>query len=304
MTGYLHPAYADSLSEFGKPYQLKSSGGWILISSINNSLGLSVCDARGVYPLFTCRYWSKINDDLVSLENELISLVMVTDPFGDFNTRDLQSCFPDLFRPYKEHFVIDLSRDPAEFVSCHHKRYVRKARKKVQVEICPEPMTYAQDWCNLYSNLIKRRTIKGISAFSKNSLCKQLQVPGLDMFRAVYKGQSVGIMLIFRLNYVGYYHLSAYNDTGYDNRASFALISFIMEYYASKLRWINLGAGAGIHGNSNDGLTRFKKGWATGTRTAYICGKVFNRPVYDQLSSNYRSQINDYFPIYRKDEVL
>ena len=30
MTGYLHPDYAQSLSEFGEPPQLQKSGGWLL----------------------------------------------------------------------------------------------------------------------------------------------------------------------------------------------------------------------------------------------------------------------------------
>jgi hypothetical protein len=30
VTGYLHPDYAQSLSEFGEPLQLQKSGGWLL----------------------------------------------------------------------------------------------------------------------------------------------------------------------------------------------------------------------------------------------------------------------------------
>ena len=72
----------------------------------------------------------------------------------------------------------------------------------------------------------------------------------------------------------------AYSDTGYELRASFALFWVAIEYFAATdLQWLNLGAGAGVR-NSKDGLTRFKRGWSNGTRTAYFCGRIFDRAKY------------------------
>ena len=304
MTGYLHSAYADALSEFGQPHHLAESEGWILVSRIGNTSGLSVHDARGLYPLFTCRNWSRLSHDLKKLEDKLISLMVVTDPFGEFSPSGLEECFPDLFRPYKEHFVIDLTLPVEEKFPAHHKRNIRKGKKCVSVDHCNDPMKHIQEWTGLYSELIARNNINGISRFSASSFHKQLQVPGLDMFRASCNGETIGIVLMFVQGNIAYYHLSAYSETGYRLRASYSLFDYIIKYYASRLKWINLGAGAGVYGDENDGLSRFKRGWATVTRTAYICGKIFNRAVYEQLASSCKPYGNDFFPLYRKKEVF
>lgn len=49
MTGYIHPGYAESLTEFGTPRELPRSKGWILKCQIP---GFSDYDAMGCYPLF------------------------------------------------------------------------------------------------------------------------------------------------------------------------------------------------------------------------------------------------------------
>src|SRR5690349_8434686 len=71
MTGYLHPAYAESLSEFGRPRLLPRSRGWILERPIP---ACPYFDAMGCYPLFTCHDWSELPGDLVDLGSELVSL--------------------------------------------------------------------------------------------------------------------------------------------------------------------------------------------------------------------------------------
>ena len=122
------------------------------------------------------------------------------------------------------------------------------------------------------------------------------------MFRAVHQGVSVGMTLWYIQGEVGYYHLAAYSDVGYALRASFALFAGAIEYFATRLRWLNLGAGAGIHSASSDGLTRFKRGWATGTRTAYLCGRICDPARYAEVVQARGVSGADYFPLYRKGE--
>lgn len=45
------------------------------------------------------------------------------------------------------------------------------------------------------------------------------------------------------------------------------------------------------------GLTRFKKGWSTCTRTAYLCGRIFDRKRYMALASDGGS-VHNYVPSY------
>ena len=302
VTGYLHPTYAESLAEFGAPRVLPRCGGWILQRQIP---GFSFHDAMGCYPLFACQDWSQLYADLEDIERELVSLSVVTDPFGDNDAEYLHQCFRDVIIPFKEHFVLDLGRDMNIFVSTHHCRNARKALRDVYVEVCQNPSQFVGEWMELYSALIKKHNIRGIPAFSKLSLAKQLTVPGVVMQRAVYREATVGITLWYVQGDVGYYHLGAYSDIGYKLRASFALFWSAIEYFAAnKLRWLNLGAGAGagVRRNGGDGLTRFKRGWSTETRTAYFCGRIFDQDKYTKIVEARDAPETHYFPAYRKGE--
>lgn len=298
-TGYMHPAYAASLSEFGTPYHLENSGGWILIRPIQ---GTPYRDALGLYPLFTCRNWQGLVSDLAHLRG-LVSLSLVTDPFGDFDLAYLKRCFPDRCTLFKWHYIADLQRPLPSFVSAHHRRYARKAMRTLSVEQCSRPLNFLDDWSRLYAVLIRRHDIRGMLTFSKQTFAAQLQVPGLVMFRAIYNEETVGMLLWYIQGEIAYYHLGAFSETGYKMHASFALFWHSMEHLADKgLRWASLGAGAGIDGNATDGLSRFKRGWATETRPAYFCGRIFDLQKYQEITQSMQIPPTNYFPAYRVGE--
>ena len=300
ITGYMHHGYAESLVEFGTPRHLPLSGGWILERQIPGS---QYKDAMGCYPLFACRDWSQLYLDLKEIADELLSLAVVTDPFGNYDVNCLQQCFVDVAIPFKEHYIIDLSRPMSTFVSKHHCRYAQKAFGDISVERCDDPQRFLSEWVDLYASLVTKHNITGIPAFSKTAFAQQLSVPGIVIFRAICDERTVGMLLWYVQGKLGYYHLGAYSSLGYDLHASFALFWFVIEYFAANgLRWLNLGAGAGVEGNGTDGLSRFKRGWSTGTRTAYFCGHIFNRTKYLETVQAKEISITDYFPAYRAGE--
>jgi hypothetical protein len=300
VTGYLHPDYAQSLADFGTPRCLEKCGGWILDRPI---MGFSYRDAMGCYPLFACQDWQQLHADLETVGDDLVSLSLVADPFGEHDAAYLQQCFPDVSRPFKEHFVVDLDRPLSTFVSKHHRRYAQKALQTVHVERCQAPVQFLDDWVDLYATLIERHSIKGVSAFSKSAFAKQLQIPGIVAFRASHQDATVGMILWYTQREVSYYHLGAYSTIGYELRASFALFWRALEHFGeSGLRWLNLGAGAGATSNGTDGLSRFKRGWSTGTRTAYFCGRIFDRAKYSEIVKARQVPATGYFPAYRLGE--
>ena len=123
------------------------------------------------------------------------------------------------------------------------------------------------------------------------------------MFRAGHEERTVGMLLWYIQEEVGYYHLVAYSPVGYNLHASFALFWFAIEYFAANgLRWLNLGAGAGVRGDGTDGLSRFKHVWSTGTKTAYFCGRIFDRARYSEIVRAKGISATDYFPAYRNGE--
>lgn len=301
VTGYRHPKYAESLEEFGDPRELKQSGAWILERGIP---GATDKDAIGCYPLFVCEEWSRLHADLEDIGNEIVTLSLVTDPFGNYDADYLRQCFRDVVIPFKEHFVIDLSRPVDALVSNHHRRYARKALRQVCAEKCEDPTQFIDEWVNLYAVLVARHNIRGITAFSRTSFARQLKVPGIVVFRAVHNETTVGMLLWYVQDEIGYYHLGAYSSEGYELRASFALFWFAIECFsADGLQWLNLGAGAGVKSDGTDGLSRFKRGWSSGTRTAYFCGRIFNHERYSDIMNTKGISGSEYFPAYRTAEL-
>ena len=299
-SGYLHPLYSQSFSEFGESIELPASKGWILKRPVS---GTSEFDGMGCYPIFACQDWSFLEKDLDGVGDQLICLSLVTDPFGGYDQQDLIRSFKDIARPYKEHFVVDLQQRPEEFVAAHHQRNAHRALKMVDVEVCTEPIKYLDQWVSLYSNLIERHNITGITRFSADAFAKQLSTPGIVVFRASLDDKTVGMLLWYVQGNIGYYHLGAYSPDGYLLNASFALFWTLLGYFANAgVLWLSLGAGAGIQGAANDGLTRFKSGWSTGVRTAYFCGRIFDRKKYQEIVTARGAPPTNFFPAYRFGE--
>lgn len=301
MNGYSHCDYAAALAEFGNPRALPRSEGWILERPI---LDTPYRDAMGCYPLFACRDWSQLDLDLDELRSELVTLTIVADPFGNHDPAQLGKCFPTLVTPFKEHLVTELSRSPESFVATQHRRKAQKALERLDIERVEDATSFADRWIELYANLVQRHGIRGLTVFSPESFRAQLAVPGISLFRAISENETVGMTLWYTDREVAYYHLGAYSDVGYELEASFALFWRVLEYFSSHgLQWLDLGAGAGLSAkDGSDGLTRFKRGWATGTRTAYLCGRIFDHTKYEQVMKDRDTRVSDYFPPYRKGE--
>jgi hypothetical protein len=246
-----------------------------------------------------------LQHDFQEVGGDLVSLALVADPFGQYDLPFLHRCFRDVVNPFKSHLIVDLKRSLGSFVSNHHRRNARKSLERLRVEECKVDHSVIEDWLGLYENLVRRHNIKGIASFSKSALAKQLAVPGIVVIRALHEGEVVGMLLWYTDNDVAYYHLGAFNDRGYSLKASFALFwSSIKGFSDAGYRWLNLGAGSGIKTNREDGLTRFKKGWATGVRPAYFCGIVFNPSVYAQLCKSHGASGTNYFPAHRSAEFM
>lgn len=298
-TGYLHGLYCQSLSEFGSPRYLPESGGWVLERSIPDT---EERDAMGCYPLFACRDWSRLNVDMENIGDSLVCVSLVTDPFGEYAPADLKACFPDVAFPYKEHFVVDLSRSPDEFVNSHHRRNARKALREIRIEECKSPIDFLDDWTRLYGTLVERHNIMGMTAFSRESFADQLRVPGIVVFRAIHQDDTVGMLLWYGQGNRAYYHLGAYNSLGYELGASFALFDHSIRYFAEHgFAWLNLGSGSGLN-TAEQGLSRFKQGWSTGVRTVHFCGRILNRQRYQEILETRRLPPTSYFPAYRAGE--
>ena len=294
LTGYVHPSYAESLSEFGRPRRLPHSGGFILERDIPGS---DRRDAMGCYPRLVCEDWSGLCRDVAEIRAGLVSLVVTTDALADVNSSYLAECF-DAVKPYKDHHVVDLRNRQ---VSRHHAKRVRLAtRDGVSVERCARPADHLDTWVTLYDELVSRHGITGLQAFSRESFARQLSVPGLVMFRAVQGEQTVAAQLWYVDGRRAYSHLTATNAHGYKVRATYGLYDGALAWLAERCEIADLGAGAGATEQAGDGLSAFKAGWASHARPSYLCTAVFDRAKYTELSGTNLG--SSYFPAYRSGE--
>jgi hypothetical protein len=293
--GYASRSYVESLAEFGDVIDLPNSGGALLGQSI---AGATDHDVVGPYPLFACRDWSGLSADLNSLSDRFVCTYAVTDPFGETTADELARAFPDLCYAYKQHFAADLSQPFESIVDSHHRRNIRKGLKNVEVRRLPARAETLAAWQLLYDCLIERHDIHGMARFSATSFAKQFAVPGFDCFAAIDAVGVCGMTLWYVDRGVAYYHLGAYNDRGYGQAAAFAIFATALQQFAQEgVRWAALGAGAGTTA-ADSGLTRFKQGWSTETRPAYLCGRILQPETYQRLSIAAPTGTT-FFPAYR-----
>src|SRR5208282_1876684 len=294
-SGYSHQLYAESLAEFGEPIELPNAHGWLLRRRIPNS---EYVDARGCYPLFACRDWSKLGKDLGTLREGLVSVALVCDPFGDHNEQLLRETF-DCVVAFKSHYIVELGKPPAELVSKHHRYYARKALAKVSVSLVADKPGFLPEWCALYSNLIRRHDLKGIKAFSPRSFGFQFEMQDMLVFRAFHHGRTVGAHLWVLEGGVANSHLAAFSEEGYELMCAYALYWEAITFFTGKVHYLNIGAGAGLEADSADGLNRFKRGWSTASRTAWFCTSVLQPDRYRSLCALAIDAEPSFFPAYR-----
>jgi hypothetical protein len=267
-------------------------------------------DAMGCYPLFQCRDWRALPDDLEELgemADAPVAVSLVADPLGDHDPELLARAFPDVARPFKEHYLVDLARDPGTFVHPHHRRNARKAAPHFQVEICARPLEHLDEWVRLHRALCKRHGLTGLNAFSREAFKHQLAVPRARLVRAVDRGGDTVAMLLWYIREdQAWYHLGATDERGYlhGGAANVLMWESLVQFRREGLTQLNLGGAAGLTPRLDDGLARFKAGWSTGRATAWFCGRILDRDAYEILAARASALGSSYFPAYRSGEFL
>ncbi len=295
-SGYLSRTYADAVRGTGQIIELPRSGGWLIRNDIP---GTPYFDAAGPYPLFSCSDWNELPADLKNLSGTLVSIRIVTDPFGGFDEDILLDGFPHIMRRYKMHQVIDLEQEPPRLPE-NHRRNLRFARDRVEIKKSIYPVELSEEWIRLYGILRHRHNISGAADFERWSLKRQLRVPGLHAWSAIYENEIAGIALWMTHNKYAYYHLAAYNTNGYSCKVSFALFDEAIGFFREQgFKAIDLGAAPGLAEDRNSGLLRFKKGWANRELPVYLCGRICDQIKYETLKAINHVSGNHFFPAYR-----
>lgn len=292
--GYRSEAYARAVSPDGSVIALERAGGWLVPRPVDGRR-----DAMGPYPLFCCRDWAALDADLTALAGDLLSVVVVTDPFGDHDEAVLHAAFPDRVVPFKEHHVAHLSERPERFVHAKHRYSARKALEVVRVERCADPLEHLDEWDDLYRGLIDQHQITGPAAFSRASFEQQLAVPGMVAFRALDGADTVAMALCYEDGEHAYYHLSATSPRGRAVYATHGILWTVLHDLADAgVERFDLGA-APSEGDRAGSLDTFKRRWANECVPVHLCGRVLDRDGYDAAVRRAGSEGSSWFPAYR-----
>ncbi len=259
-------------------------------------------DAMGCYPLFSCPDWAGLPEDLEALRADgIVSLVLVADPLTSPPADLLAWTFDGVCRPFKTHYLADLTPDTDVPGSAHHRRYARRYLRTGTVDIAADPRSHLEDWNRLYGKLTARHGIEGVARFSPRAFAHQLVLPGtVAVLARDATGAVEGMQIWYADGNRAWYHLGAQTPAAYDRAAGFAMTRKALEHLSGLgVRTADLGSGAGLADDPDDGLSRFKAGWATRTTQAWLCGAILDQGAYTGLSP----AASAYFPAYRDPAV-
>lgn len=257
-------------------------------------------DLCGPYPWAGFEDWSSVGTDLEALEGAVTATVVIA-PSSEVDDATLREQFRDHVADFKTHFLVDLTGKYQGSWSRSHVRKCRQHRSDLVVEALEPSGVLEARWVELYARLGLRHEIRGGAAFTKDGLARQLHLPDVTLFGARVGNQIVGMVSFMRSGSVAAYHLGAYDDTGYEFEAAYAIFPVALEALADAgVVLVNLGGGAGVKVSDDDGLARFKRGWSTHNGVARIGGRVLQRAVFDRLGGDPDAR---FWPPYRAREA-
>lgn len=290
MHPYATEAYARSFEGIAEPYRLPITGTWILRRSIP---GTPYHDAIGCYPVAVWPRGTNLTADFPGLVKlGFVSLALVADAFFGPEPKTLAQQF-DLARPFKSHFIHDYAH--AFEYGRHHRYEVKRARAACRVA----PVALSDrlaEWIELYKQLCLRHRVIGLQRFSPQYFERLSATPQLHALAAWHADELAGMHLFIEHEGIVYSHLAAFSPTGYSVRAGYALNDYAIHHFRTA-RILDFGAGAGAVDDPKDGLAVFKRGFANRSELFYLCGKILDARLYENLAAP--KPRRDYFPAYR-----
>ena len=297
LRGDVHPygtlAYARALAHAGRPLAVPPWHTHVIVRDWHGSAG----DATGPYPITCFAAGCDLRAGLALLQGMgLVSMTAVVDELAGPPIGAFADAF-SLVRPYKTHYLVDATAgayQPSE----HHRRELRRAGR-LGVEVRGVALSeIVADWTALYGDLIARHRITGVQRFSRASFDALAGCDGLATYAAYIGDELVSCHLWMRHGSVVRSHLAASSARGYATGAAYAVNDHAIRCFAGAL--VNLGGAAGTAESADDGLSRFKAGFANRTSTSYLIGSILDAGEYRRLAAKVREPHDGaWFPLYR-----
>lgn len=296
MTNYPYTTaqYAQAFTD-NKPLELPHSQRWILQRAIGNT---PYNDLLACYPRFPLASLPALEKDLANLTNQQwVTLTLVSDAILIADITLLPSLF-DLARPFKQHYLH--SPDKPIAFSKHHRYEIKQALQHCTIREI-NFADYLEPWCALYQRLVTRHQVTGLLNFNHHYFQQLAAMKNLITRGAFDRHHRlIGMHLWFQDNAHLYSHLAANNEAGYESGAAYAIYNSIIQEFGST-HTIDFGSAAGHANDPQNGLTRFKKGFANHSAWSYLCGKILNKEHYRLLTGTDCIKPDvPYFPPYHR----
>ncbi len=254
-------------------------------------------DLLGVYPFVHEVDVALLELDLQELSSDVVSLVMVADPFCSPQMLENTTHW-EVSRPFKRQSMLNLQTDDAPPWSKNLRRDIRIGTASNDLSWAKPGADSARTFWNLYQRIVEKHQVDGIARLSEKSIEQQLSCQGASMLIATDSKQVSGAAIIFRVGDWANLHLMAVHPGAMKSCAGAALLAQTIEQLrAEGSRLFNLGGSAGLQDAANDGLWKFKKRWGDCTGETALLGKVLNPSAYQTLCSG--RQRRPFFPAYR-----
>lgn len=287
---YTTSLYVDSLNHIGKTYLVPEWETSVLIRKINNHFE----DIFGPYPLTILPKNCNIQGGLQRLRNSgFVSATLILDDFHRPDLNQLQDAFT-IVTPFKTHLITNLQTTNHNYTK-HHRYYIKKALEKVTVKKF-DLEKYLTEWGQLYQELATKHNLSSLHKFSAAHHHALSQLPGVTAIGAWIEDKLVSAhIFVSDGNYV-HSHLAASNQEGYSCGAAYAINDAAIKFFKDT-KLINFGGGAGLSSQINDGLFKFKQGFANDQSQSYLCGVILDPKKYEDLTN--RKEPTTFFPAYR-----
>ncbi|MPZ55013.1 MAG: hypothetical protein GEU91_00675 [Rhizobiales bacterium] len=267
--------------------------------------GADAFDFTGPYPCVAVADYRALADDVEALRGVGgVSVVFVTNAFDETAVaRDLGGL--TACKPFKAHNLVQFHKPWRKHLSAHHLRELRLARKGPLVtRISTTTVEYAATFWPLYQVLVARHGITGIQALSRDIVAAQCVLPGVVAVEVLDGNEVIASSLWVHDEREAHIHLHAQTEKAYALGASYLLYEAALDHFSNCVDQVDLGGGAGLSDDPEDGLSRFKRGWSNATARTYLCGEILDPDRYRFLSETHGTTTSAFFPRYRASELL
>ena len=293
---YHHRDYAASFHDCVEPLHLKHCDGWLLRRQINDS---RITDLSSPYPMFSCTNLSLITTDLAELDTTYTaSMVLRTDAFKEAEVVGALSGFDEV-RPFKTHHIANLDQPWRSYARRTCRRNAASAQNSFEIRHVEQPANYAGLLSDLNKIILQRHNIPPSNLLSKEELALQLALPGVSLFEARNEQGTQALACFMEVGDYAYAYLLGATVESRRQSVIYGLYGYALDYYQDKIHAIDFGSNAGTSDNSDDGLSQFKRGWCNQTMTSYLCGKILNSNLYQELCDQHNFKKTSFFPAYR-----